>query len=451
MATTDVMIEAEGLRKRFGDTQALDGVDLAARRAPCSACSGPTAPARPPPCASWPRCSPPTAAPPGSAATTSTREPTRCAELIGLTGQYASVDEELTGEQNLVLIGQLLDLGRPQARLRAGELLEWFDLTDAGRPAGQDLLRRHAPPARPRGQPGRPPVGDLPGRADDRASTRPSARTCGTSCARSCDDGSTVLLTTQYLEEADALADEITVIDHGRVIAHDTPEGLKQVVGGQTLGGPPGRPGPARRRRPDPGRGRPAARPSSTDRGGQRRRCDDDHVLGRRPSRRLRRRRHRASPSCPCTCPASTRSSSPSPATAPPTRRTQHDRPHRRRDTSGAASCADGSREPRRPALLRLGTPRAGQAQPDQDLPHPEALLDVTLQPMIFLALFTYIFGGAIARRLAARLPAVPAARHGRRRLIAVRRRRIGVNLNTDIEKGVFDRFRSCRSPARRR
>ena len=105
-------------------------------------------------------------------------------------------------------------------------------------------------------------------------------------------DGSTVLLTTQYLEEADALADEITVIDHGRVIAHDTPDGLKRVVGGQRIAGPPDRPRPARRRRGDPGRdrrrrrrSRPAAA-SSPCRSPARRRC-------RSTVARLDRRRHR--------------------------------------------------------------------------------------------------------------------------------------------------------------
>src|SRR6185503_15014390 len=112
----------------------------------------------------------------------------------GLTGQYASVDEDLTGRQNLQLFGTLLDLGRQGARKRAAELLDWFDLADpAKREDMWDVVRSLVAA------------------------------------------GSTVLLTTQYLEEADALADAITVIDHGRVIAHDTPEGLKRVVGGQTL------------------------------------------------------------------------------------------------------------------------------------------------------------------------------------------------------------------------
>jgi oleandomycin transport system ATP-binding protein len=155
-------------------------------------------------------------------------------EQIGLTGQYASVDELLTGEQNLVMIGQLLDLSGKQARLRAKELLEWFDLADAGnRPAKtySGGMRRRLDLAA--SLVGRPSVIFLD---EPTTGLDPSKREDMWGVVRSLvHDGSTVLLTTQYLEEADALADEITVIDHGHVIAHDTPEGLKQVVGGQAL------------------------------------------------------------------------------------------------------------------------------------------------------------------------------------------------------------------------
>ena len=129
-------IEAEGLVKRFGTTLALDGVDLAVARAPSSACSARTAPARPPPSASSPPCSSPTPGSARSPASTSPRDAAEVRRAIGLTGQYASVDEDLTGTQNLVMIGRLLDLTRRDAQARAAELLEWFDLTDAAdRPA----------------------------------------------------------------------------------------------------------------------------------------------------------------------------------------------------------------------------------------------------------------------------------------------------------------------------
>jgi oleandomycin transport system ATP-binding protein len=230
----DYAIEAEGLRKRFKETQALDGVDLAARRGTVLGVLGPN----------------------GAGKTTAVRilatlikadagraringhdvaaEPARVRETIGLTGQYASVDELLTGEQNLTMIGQLLNLSGKQARTRAQELLAWFDLTDAAKRPAKTYsggMRRRLDLAA--SLVGRPSVIFLD---EPTTGLDPSKREDMWGVVRSLvDDGSTVLLTTQYLEEADALADEITVIDHGRVIAHDTPNGLKRVVGGQRL------------------------------------------------------------------------------------------------------------------------------------------------------------------------------------------------------------------------
>jgi oleandomycin transport system ATP-binding protein len=154
--------------------------------------------------------------------------------MIGLTGQYASVDEDLTGTQNLVMIGQLLDLSTKQAKVRADELLAEFDLTDAGRRLTKTysggMRRRLDLAASLIGRPDvvfldEPTTGLDPAKRDD---VWGMIRTL-------VKQGTTVLLTTQYLEEADALANEITVIDHGRVIAHDTPQGLKRQLGGQTL------------------------------------------------------------------------------------------------------------------------------------------------------------------------------------------------------------------------
>ena len=227
-------IEARGLRKRFGDTQALDGVDIAVRTGTVHGVLGPN----------------------GAGKTTAVRilatllkadegsaivagydvaqEPARVRELIGLTGQYASVDELLTGRQNLELIGALLDLNRKTRKARADELLAWFDLSDAAdRPAktySGGMRRRLDLAASLVGRPGvvfldEPTTGLDPAKREDMWGV----------VRNLVADGSTVLLTTQYLEEADALADEITVIDHGSVIANDTPDGLKQIVGGQTL------------------------------------------------------------------------------------------------------------------------------------------------------------------------------------------------------------------------
>jgi oleandomycin transport system ATP-binding protein len=227
-------IEAEGLRKRFGATQALDGVDLAAKPGTVLGVLGPNGAGK---TTAVRILATLIAADEGSARIQGhdvAREPGKVRQTIGLTGQYASVDELLTGEQNLVMIGQLLDLSGKQARVRAKELLAWFDLADAAnRPAKtySGGMRRRLDLAA--SLVGRPSVIFLD---EPTTGLDPAKREDMWGVVRSLvHDGSTVLLTTQYLEEADALADEITVIDHGRVIAHDTPVGLKRVVGGQTL------------------------------------------------------------------------------------------------------------------------------------------------------------------------------------------------------------------------
>ncbi len=231
---TDLAIEATGLIKTFGETKALAGVDLAARRGSVLAVLGPN----------------------GAGKTTAVRilatllradggtarvngfdvrkQPEKVRESIGLTGQFASVDDDLTGRQNLVMIGQLLDLPKRAARQRAAELLAWFDLAEAADRVAKKYsggMRRRLDLAA--SLVGRPQVIFLD---EPTTGLDPAKREDMWDVVRSLvSDGSTVLLTTQYLEEADALADEITVIDHGRVIAHDTPHGLKRVVGGQRL------------------------------------------------------------------------------------------------------------------------------------------------------------------------------------------------------------------------
>jgi oleandomycin transport system ATP-binding protein len=230
----DNMIEAHGLTKRYGDTQALAGVDLVARTGTVLGVLGPNGAGK----TTAVRILATLIAADGGTATVGghdvAREPARVRQAIGLTGQYAAVDELLTGEQNLTMIGELLDLSRRDARARARELLSWFDLEEAG----DRLARTYSGGMRRRldlaaSLVGRPAVIFLD---EPTTGLDPAKREDMWEVVRSLVyDGSTVLLTTQYLEEADALADEITVIDHGRVIAHDSPEGLKRVVGGQTL------------------------------------------------------------------------------------------------------------------------------------------------------------------------------------------------------------------------
>jgi oleandomycin transport system ATP-binding protein len=227
-------IEARGLHKAFGDTKALQGVDLAAKRGSVLGVLGPNGAGKTTAVRILATLLKPDAGTAIVAGHDVTQEPAKVREQIGLTGQYASVDELLTGRQNLELIGALLDLRRKDAKQRAAELLEWFDLAGAAdRPArtySGGMRRRLDLAASLVGRPSivfldEPTTGLDPAKREDMWGV----------VRNLVHDGSTILLTTQYLEEADALADEITVIDHGRVLAHDTPTGLKQIVGGQTL------------------------------------------------------------------------------------------------------------------------------------------------------------------------------------------------------------------------
>jgi len=232
--SNDLVIEAEGLVKHFGATKALQGVDLFVPRGMVLGVLGPNGAGKTTAVRILSTLLRPDAGHARIGGHDVVRDAERVRQTIGLTGQYASVDADLTGRQNLVLIGTLLDLGRAGARARAAELLGWFDLTEAAdRPAKtySGGMRRRLDLAA--SLVGRPEVIFLD---EPTTGLDPAKREDMWEVVRSLvSDGSTVLLTTQYLEEADALADEITVIDHGRVIAHDTPDGLKRVVGGQTL------------------------------------------------------------------------------------------------------------------------------------------------------------------------------------------------------------------------
>ncbi len=227
-------IETEGLTKRFGDTQALAGIDLAAREGTVLGVLGPNGAGKTTAVRILATLLRPDSGTARVAGLDVVRDAQRVRQLVGLTGQYASVDEDLTGTQNLVMIGQLLNLTTADAKSRSRELLEWFDLSEAaGRMAktySGGMRRRLDLAASLVGRPAvifldEPTTGLDPAKREDMWDV----------VRRLVSDGSTVLLTTQMLEEAEALADEITVIDHGRVIAQDTPDGLKRVVGGQRL------------------------------------------------------------------------------------------------------------------------------------------------------------------------------------------------------------------------
>ena len=228
------VIEARGLVKRYGDVTALDGLDLTVEEGTVLGLLGPN----------------------GAGKTTAVRilttllradegsatvagqdvmaDPQAVRERIGLSGQYAAVDETLTGFENLDMIGRLYKLGKEPSRVRARELLERFDLTDAGdRPVKgySGGMRRRL---------------DLAGALvaapqvlfldEPTTGLDPASRLEMWSVIRELlAGGTTLLLTTQYLEEADQLADEILVIDHGRAIARGTADELKSQVGGERV------------------------------------------------------------------------------------------------------------------------------------------------------------------------------------------------------------------------
>ncbi|MGC3860041.1 ATP-binding cassette domain-containing protein [Micromonospora chersina] len=227
-------IRAEGLVRRFGATTALAGVDLAVPTGTVFGLLGPNGAGK---TTAVRVLATLLAADEGHATVGGydvRRDAHRVRQLIGLTGQYASVDENLTGTENLLLIGRLLGLSRSDARARARALLADFQLSDAAERAAKTYsggMRRRLDLAA--SLVGRPQVLflDEPTTGLDPRSRNELWDVVRTLVA----DGVTVLLTTQYLEEADQLAGEIAVVDHGRVIAQGTPEELKAKVGGQVL------------------------------------------------------------------------------------------------------------------------------------------------------------------------------------------------------------------------
>ncbi|MCK2219442.1 ATP-binding cassette domain-containing protein [Actinomadura sp. ATCC 31491] len=226
--------EAEGLVKRFGRTTALDGISLSAPPGTVLGVLGPNGAGKTTAVRVLATLLRPDAGRAAVGGLDVVRHPARVRRLIGLTGQYASVDEDLTGAENLVLVGRLLDLTAREAKARAAALLADFGLAEAaGRRAGTysgGMRRRLDLAASLVGRPDvifldEPTTGLDPAKRED----------VWAIVRRLVADGVTILLTTQYLEEADALADAISVVDHGRVIAHGTAAELKRVVGGQTV------------------------------------------------------------------------------------------------------------------------------------------------------------------------------------------------------------------------
>jgi ABC-2 type transport system ATP-binding protein len=233
-ANTDTAVEVEGLVKVFGDTRAVDGIDLTVRRGSVYGVLGPNGAGK----TTMLRMLATLLRPDAGTARVFGHDVVRDADAVrasvSLTGQFASVDEDLTGTENLTLLSRLVGFSRPDARQRAAELLAAFGLADA---AGRQVkkysggMRRRIDIAASIVVTPRLLFLDEPTTGLD-----PRSRNQVWDIVRALvADGTTVLLTTQYLEEADQLADRIAVIDQGAVIAEGTSGQLKSSVGAGAL------------------------------------------------------------------------------------------------------------------------------------------------------------------------------------------------------------------------
>ncbi len=379
-------------------------------------------------------------------------------ELLGLTGQFAAVDEILSGRENLVMFGRLFDLSRAEARRRADELLERFDLADAGdRPARtySGGMRRRLDLAsslltRPRILFLDEPTTGLDPRSRNQIWTivRELVR-----------EGTTLLLTTQYLEEADELADRIAVIDHGRVIAEGTGNELKERIGGQILevelvsaarrdeaqavlrGVGCGEPEPEERADrltlPAPRNGLELVEDAAsalrhagidvTNLGLRGPTLDDVFLqLTGAPASENGDQAAASGAAAPVT-----------PEPVPPAPSPQRERPARE--------------------LFRLHVPRPAEVRSafsdtrvvtGRNLRHfvrqPQLLIFSTIQPIMFVLLFAYVFGGAVKGSLPNGVEYIDFLLPGIFvQSVAFRATQTAVGLSEDLERGVIDRFRS--------
>ena len=231
---TRAMIEAVGLHKSFGETHALAGLDFDAKEGTILCMLGPNGAGKTTAVRILTTLTRPDAGTATVAGIDVQRNPAEVRDKIGVAGQYAALDELLTGRENLEMVGRLYRVNAKDARSRATALIEHFELTDAA----DRIVKNYSGGMRRRRDLGAALMAEPPVIFLDEPTTgldpkgRLSMWDLIEELAR---EGTTVLMTTQYLEEADRLADDIVVIDHGRAIARGTALELKQQVGGERL------------------------------------------------------------------------------------------------------------------------------------------------------------------------------------------------------------------------